>query len=67
MEKGKINLQVEYININDLVPYSKNAKLHPQEQVEQIKKSIVEFGMNDPIAIAKNNIIVERTWSLNRL
>lgn len=59
MEKGKINLQVEYININDLVPYSKNAKLHPQEQVEQIKKSIVEFGMNDPIAIAKNNIIVE--------
>lgn len=33
MEKGKINLQVEYININDLVPYSKNAKLHPKEQV----------------------------------
>lgn len=59
MEKGKINLQVEYININDLVPYSKNAKLHPKEQVEQIKKSINEFGMNDPIAIGKDNIVVE--------
>ena len=59
MEKGKINLQVEYININDLVPYSKNAKLHPKEQVEQIKKSISEFGMNDPIAIGKDNLIVE--------
>ena len=34
-------LTVEYVDINTLVPYKNNAKLHPQEQVEQIKKSIV--------------------------
>lgn len=36
-----------------------NAKLHPAEQVEQIKKSILEFGNNDPIAIDENNTIIE--------
>ena len=59
MKKNKLNLKVKYININELIPYTKNAKLHPAEQIEQIKKSITEFGMNDPIAIDKNNIIVE--------
>ena len=54
-----MELKIEYVDINSIKPYKNNAKLHPQEQVEQIKKSIVEFGMNDPIAIAKNNIIVE--------
>lgn len=53
------NLKIEYISINDLVPYDKNAKLHPKDQVEQIKKSIEEFGMNDPIAIDKDNVIIE--------
>ena len=40
-------LKVEYIPITELVPYAKNAKLHPEEQVEQIKASIRDFGMND--------------------
>ena len=53
------NLKVEYVNIDELIPYTKNAKLHPEEQIEQIKKSILEFGMNDPIAIDKDNVIIE--------
>ena len=57
METG--NLKIEYININDLIPYSKNAKKHPKKQITEIANSIEEFGMNDPIGIAKNNIIVE--------
>ena len=52
-------LKIEYVDINTIKPYKNNAKLHPKEQVEQIKKSISEFGMNDPIAIGKDNIIVE--------
>ena len=52
-------LKIEYVNINLLKEYENNAKLHPQEQVEQIKKSIEEFGMNDPIAVDKGNIIIE--------
>ena len=53
-------LEVVYLPISDIKPYENNAKLHPKEQIEQIKKSIVEFGMNDPIAICgEGNIIVE--------
>ena len=42
-----------------LKPYANNAKLHPAEQVEQIKKSIRDFGFDDPIAIWGKNEIVE--------
>lgn len=52
-------LQVEYIPVGELKTYANNAKLHPAEQVEQIKKSIEEFGFNDPIAVWKDNEIIE--------
>lgn len=52
-------MQIELINIDDIIPYENNAKLHPEEQIEQIKKSILEFGNNDPIAVDKNNVIIE--------
>ena len=55
-----MKLKVEYIPIEQLKPYGKNAKIHTQEQIEQIKNSIREFGMNDPIGIwGKDNLIVE--------
>lgn len=52
-------MQIELINIDKIIPYENNAKLHPKEQIEQIKKSILEFGNNDPIAIDKNNVVIE--------
>lgn len=52
-------MQIELINIDEIIPYENNAKLHPKEQIEQIKKSILEFGNNDPIAIDKDNVIIE--------
>lgn len=52
-------LKVEYMSTDALKPYANNAKIHTAEQIEQIKKSIQEFGMNDPIAIWKNNEIIE--------
>ena len=55
-----MKLKVEYIPINEITPYENNAKIHTEEQIEQIKKSIEEFGMNDPIGIwSKDNIIIE--------
>lgn len=52
-------MKIEKIKIEDIKPYENNAKLHPPEQIEQIKKSILEFGNNDPVAIDENNIIIE--------
>lgn len=52
-------MKIEKINISEITEYENNAKLHPREQIEQIKKSIQEFGNNDPIAIDENNVIIE--------
>ena len=52
-------LKIEYVNKEDLKPYVNNAKIHTAEQVEQIKKSIAEFGFNDPIALWHDNEIIE--------
>lgn len=55
-----MKLKVEYLPINDLKPYENNAKIHTPEQIEQIKNSIRDFGMNDPIGIwGAENLIVE--------
>ena len=53
-------LKVERVPIDSVRVYAKNAKLHPAEQIEQIKKSIQDFGNNDPIAVwGKDSTIVE--------
>ena len=52
-------MKIEKISIEEIKPYKNNAKLHPETQIEQIKKSILEFGNNDPIAIDENNVIIE--------
>ncbi len=52
-------MKIEKINIDKIKPYENNAKLHPPEQIEQIKKSMKEFGNNDPIAIDENGVIIE--------
>lgn len=50
-------LKVEYVDIDSINPYPNNAKLHPAEQIEQIKKSIEEFGMNDPIGVWHDEVV----------
>ena len=52
-----MRLKVEYIPVDDIQPYAGNAKIHTAEQIEQIKKSITEFGFNDPIATWHGEIV----------
>lgn len=52
-------MQIEKMNIEDIIPYENNAKLHPKEQIKQIVSSIRQFGNNDPIAIDANNVVIE--------
>ena len=52
-------MNIEKIKIEDIKPYKNNAKRHTKKQIEQIKKSIKDFGYNDPIAIDENNMIIE--------
>lgn len=61
-------MEIIKLKLEELKPYDKNAKEHPQEQIEQIKKSIEQFGMNDPIAIwGEENLIVEGHGRLEAL
>ena len=62
-------MDIEYINPKDLVPYSKNAKKHPSEQVKRIAKSIKEFGFRQPIVIDKDNderLLIKNVNKLNQ-
>ena len=39
------------INISDIRPYQNNARTHSTQQIEQIVKSIKEFGFTNPLLI----------------
>lgn len=54
-----MELKIEYLKKEALKPYASNAKVHTAEQIEQIKRSIREFGFNDPIAVWRDNEIIE--------
>ena len=45
-------------NNMQITPYPQNAKKHPQKQIEQIKASIKEFGMNQPIVVDRHGVII---------
>lgn len=47
-------LEITIVDVEELVPYANNAKLHTAEQVDQIAASIEEFGNCDPIAVWHN-------------
>lgn len=54
-----MELKIEYLGVEELKPYENNARKHGGVDIEAIKKSIEEFGFNDPIGIWKDNIIIE--------
>ena len=51
-------LKIDYISASDLVPYENNSRAHSKEQVEQIKRSMTEFGFTNPILIDEHNGII---------
>lgn len=51
------NLKIEYVPLKSIKPYKNNAKEHPQEQIDQIKESIKEFGNIDPIGVWHDEIV----------
>jgi hypothetical protein len=51
-------LKIEMINPELLIPYEKNAKLHPIEQIEKLAKEISSVGFTQPIVVTHDNVIV---------
>ena len=44
-------LAAEEAPTEGLIPYANNAKIHADEQIDQIAASIEGFGFNDPVAV----------------
>lgn len=58
--KKQAELKIEYLSPDTLTPYENNTRKHAPDDIEAIKKSILEDGFNDPIGIwGEDNLIVE--------
>ena len=44
-------MQIEYISVRELRPYSNNARTHSRKQIQQIAKSIEKFGFCNPVLV----------------
>jgi len=44
--------------IGNLIKYAKNSRTHSPKQVEQIAKSITEFGFTNPIIVDDKNMVI---------
>ena len=53
-----MDLNVQQIALEQLVPYARNARTHSDSQVAQIAGSIAEFGFVNPVLVGGDNIII---------
>lgn len=51
-------LKIRYMPIGALKPYLKNARIHSEVQIDQIVRSMQEFGFTNPILIDENGGII---------
>src|SRR6202521_1372940 len=51
-------LNVTYEQIQNLVPYARNARTHSQRQIRQIADSIRTFGFTNPVLVNRSRMIV---------
>jgi DNA modification methylase len=53
-----LKLKITYVPTESLIPYARNAKVHPPEQISQIAGSLKEFGFINPVIVDKGNAII---------
>ena len=51
-------MKITNIPVNKIKPYEKNAKQHPEDQIERIANSIAQFGFQQPLVVDKNNVLI---------
>lgn len=53
-----LNLKIEHLGTDELIPYAYNARTHSDTQIAQIAASMSEFGFVNPILLGENNVII---------
>jgi ParB-like chromosome segregation protein Spo0J len=51
-------MQFEYVDIDKVVPYVNNSRVHPPEQINKLRASLREFGFVNPILIDKEYNVI---------
>jgi DNA modification methylase len=51
-------LQVTYEEIQNLIPYARNARTHSKRQIRQIAESIRSFGFTNPVLVNRSRMII---------
>ena len=51
-------MDIKLVPIGNIKKYEKNAKKHPEEQIQAIAHSIKEFGFKQPLVLDSNNVII---------
>jgi len=51
-------MKIAYQKVSALAPYARNSRTHSKEQIDQIAKSIEEFGWTNPVIVDEDNTII---------
>lgn len=57
-DKADPGLAVEYLPLDAVIPYARNARTHSDEQIAALAGSIREFGFTNPVLIDKDSGII---------
>ena len=53
-----MTLEIEYLPLEALARYERNARTHSAEQVTQLVASIQEFGFTNPVLVDGDNVLI---------
>jgi hypothetical protein len=53
-----VNLCIEYVDLIELISYANNSRTHSDAQINEIAKSMQEFGFTNPILIDPDRGII---------
>ncbi len=51
-------MEIRNVKISKLKGYHQNNKRHPQEQIDELKKSLTAYGFIQPIVVDKENVVI---------
>jgi DNA modification methylase len=51
-------MHIEFVPIESLKPYERNARIHPPSQVRELADSIEKYGVTKPIVADRNGVVV---------
>jgi len=51
-------MKITYRKIDELIPYERNAKLHPESQIDKLAYIIKQVGFRDPVLVDGDGVIV---------